>query len=295
MLAWATLPIALSIMLQTLDPTTLTWFRFTMSATVLGVFLWSRHRLPNLASLSRFERWLLLTATVGLASNYVLYLIGLDLTTPANVQILTQLSPLLLALGGLVIFRERFNTLQWIGFASLVAGLALFFSDQLQAFIEDGRRYLLGCAAIASASLLWTIYGLSQKQLLVRFSSPQLLLCIYAGCALLLAPLIEPSRFGKLSGAHFALLLYCAANTVVGYGAFSAATEHLEASRVGAILAVTPIATFALITLTHRVLPGVLPPEHFSLTMLLGAGAVVAGSVLTSHRRVGATIAEPER
>ncbi len=283
MLAWATLPIVLSVLLRAIEPETLTWFRFTLSAAVLALILWKRDRLPQLRRVPRVEWFLLVAATLGLASNYVLFLVGLDLTTPANVQILMQLSPLLLALGGIAIFHESFNRTQWIGLGTIVFGLGVFFSDQLQAFLDDGSRYLLGCGILVAASLLWTIYGLAQKQLLVRFSSPQLLLCIYVGCALCLAPLIEPAQITRLSAPRFGLLLYCAANTVIGYGAFSAATEHLEASRVGAIIAVTPIATFGLISLTHLFYPGLLPPEHFSATMLFGAGAVVAGSVLTSR------------
>jgi len=283
MLAWATLPIALSVLIQVLDPKTLTWFRFALSGLVLSLFLWKRGELPRLRSLSRAGWALRVAATLGLASNYLWFLVGLELTTPANVQILMQLSPLLLALGGIAIFNERFNRIQWIGFGIIIVGLALFFSDQLHAFIEDGSRYLLGCSILVAASVLWTVYGLAQKQLLVLFSSHQLLLCIYVGCALCLAPVTDPMQIVRLSGLHFALLLYCAANTVVGYGAFTAAMQHLEASRVGAIIALTPIATFGLITLTQLLYPGALTPEHFSGQMLFGAGSVVVGSILTSR------------
>ena len=60
---------------------------------------------------------LLIVATLGLAANYIGFLLGLDHTSPANAQVLIQLGPLLLALGGLVVFRERFAPAQWLGFA----------------------------------------------------------------------------------------------------------------------------------------------------------------------------------
>jgi hypothetical protein len=37
-----------------------------------------------------------------------------------------------------------------------------------------------------------------------------------------------------------------------------------------------------MVATAHRVWPGMLPPEHFSVRMLLAAGAVVAGSIMTS-------------
>lgn len=283
MLAWATLPVALSVLLRRLEPETLTWFRFTVSAALLAVVLWTRNALPQLGTLRRNHWVLLAVATLGLAANYVLFLLGLSMTTPANTQILTQISPLLLALGAMLIFGERFNHRQWLGFGVLIAGLALFCSDQLRAFSADGARYLLGCAMLVSASLVWTAYGLAQKQLLATLPSPALQLCIYSGCALCLTPLSRPEQLGTLAPWEAGILLYCALNTVVAYGAFSAALSHLEASRVGAILALTPVATFGFIQLTHTVFPGALTAEQFSPTMLVGAGVVVAGSVITSR------------
>lgn len=283
MLSWATLPVALSVLLRELEPETLTWFRFALASVLLATILWARGSLPQLRSLGTVHWVLLAVATLGLASNYVLFLMGLSMTTPANTQILTQLSPLLLALGGMLIFGERFNRRQWIGFGVLLAGLAVFCFDQLQALVVDGSQYLLGCAVLILASLVWTAYGLAQKQLLATLPSPALQLCIYAGCALCLAPLSRPAQLGALSLWEAALLVYCALNTVVAYGAFSAALAHVEASRVGAILSLTPVATFSFIQLTHSLYPGALAPEHFSPSMLFGAGVVVVGSVVTSR------------
>ena len=66
-----------------------------------------------------------------LVGNYVFYLLGVQHTTPANAQLLIQLAPLLMALGGIWVFGERFRAAQWLGLALLVAGMGLFFADQL--------------------------------------------------------------------------------------------------------------------------------------------------------------------
>ncbi len=44
-LCWATLPIALKLVLEVLDPITLTWFRFLVAALVTGAWLSARGRL----------------------------------------------------------------------------------------------------------------------------------------------------------------------------------------------------------------------------------------------------------
>ena len=284
MLAWATLPIALVAMLRDVDPLTLTWFRFLAASVTLGAILGARGSLPRLSLLGPKSWMLLVFATACMAANYLLYLLGLDMTTPANAQIVMQACPLLFSLGAIAIYGERFNRRQWIGFFVLIGGLAVFCSDQLLAFVEEGDRYLLGYATVFAAALTWSISSLIQKQLLTIYRSQALLLCLYVGCTLCFTPLAHPSRIVELSGWAIPLLLYCALNTLVAYGAFSAALENVEASRVGAVIALAPVATFGLITLTHRLFPGVLPAEQFSPWMLLGAATVVLGSVITARR-----------
>ena len=41
-LSWATLPVALKITLEQLDPYTLTWFRFLVAAVAMAVFVGAR-------------------------------------------------------------------------------------------------------------------------------------------------------------------------------------------------------------------------------------------------------------
>ena len=283
MLAWATLPVALSVMLRDLDPLTLTWFRFLAASVLLAAVLGPRGSLPKLSTLAPTGWLLLVLATLFLAANYLLFLIGLSLTTPANTQILMQLSPLLFALGGITIFGERFKRRQWLGFFILIGGLAVFCSDQLLAFVAEGDRYLLGYAVILAAAFSWAVSLLIQKRLLTIFRSQALLLCIYVGCALCFTPLADPGRIAALSGGAILLLLYCALNTVVAYGAFSAALENVEASRAAAVIALSPVATFGFIAITHALFPGALPPEQFSPWMLFGAATVVIGSVITAR------------
>ena len=282
MLLWGVLPLVLRRALRDLDVATLTGFRFAVSASVLGALLAATGRLPALRELPRSAVRLLIAATLGLAANYVAFLLGLDHTSPANAQVLIQLGPLLLALGGILIFRERFAPAQWLGFVVLVGGLGTFFASQLAALGRENGIYLAGVAWIAFAALTWAIYGLAQKQLLQSLSSQGVMLCIFAGCALCFAPFMSPARFADLSAWSWGLLAFCAANTLVAYGAFAAALEHWEASRVSAVLALTPLATLAFASAATRFAPEQFSNEHLSGASWIGAALVVSGSLLTS-------------
>lgn len=101
---WATLPVALKISLNVLDAWTLTWLRFCVAAmiTLLIIFImgsWKGYKRLSV------KNWLwLLFAGLMLIGNYVGFLIGLEKTTPANAQVLIQLAPLMMILGGVMVY-----------------------------------------------------------------------------------------------------------------------------------------------------------------------------------------------
>jgi drug/metabolite transporter (DMT)-like permease len=282
MLVWGVLPLALKLALRSLDAVTITWFRFGVASLVLGAWLGARGALPAVTSLGRTGWALLAVAVLGLAANFIAFLVGLDLTTPANAQVLIQLAPMLLGLGSLLVFRERYERLQWLGLGVLVLGLAAFFSSQLRALAAQPGRYLLGSALLGFAAVTWAAYGLAQKQLLRALPAQALMLCIYLGCFVCFALGARPTAIAGLSGGAFAVLLFCSANTLLGYGAFASALEHWEASRVSAVLSLTPLATLGFSTLAAALFPAAVPAEAISATSLAGAAAVVAGSMLVT-------------
>ena len=282
MLLWGFLPLALQLALRSLDAVTITAFRFVVAASLLFLFLWQRGKLPPLRSLSRGEWWLLLVAVLALTANYVAYLMGLDRTSAANAVVLIQAAPLLLALGALVVFREHFTPLQWLGFAVIVVGLGIFFSGQLRALAAEAGRYKGGVALLALAAVTWAGYGLAQKQLLHTLPSQAVMLCLYAGCAACLLPASHPAALTALSPVAWLALVFCALNTLVAYGTFGASLEHLAASRVSAVLALTPLATLVCATAAARLAPGWFPAESLDTRSVTGAVLVVAGSLATS-------------
>ena len=284
-LCWATLPIALKIALDVLDPITLTWFRFLVAALFTAAWLGLRGKLrgprAGYGGLGRRGWLMLLVAAVMLVGNYVFYLLGVQHTTPANAQLLIQLAPLLMALGGIWVFGERFRAAQWIGLALLAIGMVLFFADQLAAAAR-APGYVLGSALVIVGAIVWAVYALLQKQLLVKLGSMQILLFIYVVASMMLLPFAHPATLLQLDALHWAVLAFCAFNTIGAYGAFAEALAHWEASRVSAILATTPLLCIAAITGVHALWPQWLAPERITALGWIGASLVVAGSAAVS-------------
>lgn len=289
---WSTLPLALKVTLERVDALTLTWARFAFAALVTGAWLVARGQLGAFSAGTRRDWGLLWLAAIMLVGNYLFYLLGLQFTTPANAQLLIQLAPLLMALGGIWVFRERFNAWQWLGLAIIATGLAVFFSDQVGKPLPPGSRYLLGAACIVLAAMVWAVYALAQKQLLARFSSTQVMGFIYLVAAFALLPAAHPAVLLRLDWLHGLLLAYCAINTLGAYGAFAEALAHWEASRVSAVLALTPLLTVVCVAIAHKLAPDYIRAEQIDWLGWAGAIAVVAGSTLTSLARDAAPRAD---
>jgi len=127
---------------------------------------------------------------------------------------------------------------------------------------------------------VWAVYGLAQKTLLRRLQSQQVLVLLYAGAAIVLLPLSQPSHLLKVNLLQACTLAFSCANTVVAYGAFAEALRHWEASRVGATLTLTPLFTMLAMWALEHWAPQVVRPEQLNALSVAGALVVVGGSML---------------
>ncbi|MBW4486934.1 MAG: DMT family transporter [Trichocoleus desertorum ATA4-8-CV12] len=278
-LLWGVLPVALMVTLQVLDVYTVTWFRFLVSFGLLALYLASRKQLPNLEKLRSPGLWKLLAiATVFLAINYLLFLQGLAQTSPANAQVLIQLAPVSMGLGALWVFKERYTLRQWAGLVLLTLGFSLFFHEQLQALMTSSAQYLGGSGLLVLAAIAWAVYALAQKQLLQTLPSATIMMAIYGGATLLFTPTAAPQKLLSLDTFHWIALLFCALNTLIAYGAFAEALDHWEASRVSAVLALTPVVTIGTMLGVAVFWPTLIAPEQLTVLGMVGAILVVSGS-----------------
>ncbi len=275
---WGVLPITLAVTLQVLDVYTITWFRFLMAFGLLAVYLASQKQFPNLPKLRSASLGLLAIATIFLGLNYLLFLQGLMQTSPTISEVVIQLAPVLMGLGALAIFKERYTLHQWIGLGVLTVGFALFFHEQLKTVLTV-QATVLGNGILVLAAIAWAIYALAQKQLLHKLPSSTIMLVIYGSCGILFSPFAKPQLLLTLSPLHFGTLLFCGLNTLMAYGAFAEALDHWEASRVSAVISLTPIVTLVAVWLVSLFTPTLIAPENLTAVGMLGAILVVVGSI----------------
>jgi drug/metabolite transporter (DMT)-like permease len=276
---WGVLPVFLRLLMESLDLGTITWYRFMMAGAFTAGLLIRAGNLPNLRKVTRAQWGLFVIAAAGLCGNYVLFLLGLERMGAASAQVVIQLGPLFLLLGGLVVFGEPFSRRQGIGVVVFVCGMGMFFNQRLGELFSGGSDYGIGALLIVAAAGAWSCYALAQKQLLHSYSSSQILLLLYATAVLVYTPKASPMTVRDLGGFEIFLLLFCGANVIIAYGCFTEAMAHWEASRVSATLALVPLVTLVFMELCERFMPRISSAEDLNAIGWLGAVLVVGGSM----------------
>jgi drug/metabolite transporter (DMT)-like permease len=284
-LMWGMLPVALKVVLAVMDPVTISWYRFSLSALI--ALLWYGYKRMGAVKNLLVAPSLRLTAVAvgGLLCNYLLYIWGLHHITPGAAQILIQLAPLLLLIGSVVLFKEGFSAAQWLGVAALCAGMLLFFHQRLTNLVLTSDDYVTGIALIVAAAITWAFYGLAQKQLMAAHNAKDLLFLICVCGTVLLLPLSEPLQIRALDATELALLIFCGLNTIIAYGSFGLAMSYWQSSRVSAVLPIAPLLTLLITAGLNRWHVMDIPTEPLDWLSSLGALMVVAGAAVAALSR----------
>ena len=279
-LFWSMLPVALKLSMAATDAMTLTWFRFLTAGVFTAIVIVSRNKLREFKRLSSLQWVWLCLAAVMLIGNYVLFLIGMEMTSPANAQVFIQLAPLLMALGGVLIFKESFSRFQMLGVVAIILGLSLFFHDQIKQIISSD--YTLGIWVLFAAALTWAIYALIQKKLTQVLSSQSILCFIYVLATVVLFFWSDLDNQASISSMHWWAIAYACISTVIAYGVFAEALNHWHASRVGMVLALIPVTTLLFINTFAHFFPELLAAEKIEAIGYLGMVCIVLGSMSAS-------------
>lgn len=277
---WGAVPLAMTPLVAHIDAVTISWFRFAVAGVVLGAFFAASGRLYRLRFDWRTVAWPFGIAVLGLVGNSLFYVQSLHYITAPVAQVVVQVAPVLLMLGSLWLFGERFGALQWGGFALLLAGITIFCFDRLRIAGTGAEVFGVGVVLMVVAALAWAAYGLAQKRLLQYLAPQAVLMGIYLAGALLLLPASSPGVVATLGRGELALLGFLALNTLVGYGSFAEALKCWDASRVGAVLALQPVVTLAGAVAGTQLLPAWFASSSLTMTAVVSCLAVVAGSAI---------------
>jgi len=280
---WGVLAIALKVATKQIDSPTIVWFRFSLAFTAL--FVWMAVNNPKELKILYKPSWLIVISSLALAWNYMGFMLGIQFTSPSNAQVAIQSGPLLLAVFGILFFREKISRLQIIGFMIAIMGFWIFYRQHIIASAGQEEQYTKGMLITFSGAVAWAIYAAFQKRLVVHYPVASLNVFIFGLPVLLYLPFVNFASLAHLSFGYWALLVFLGANTLISYGCLSLALKYLEAGKVSIIIILNPIITFILMGVLTWMQVDWIANEHFSVLSVTGALIALFGAILVVRKK----------
>ncbi|MGK7396121.1 MAG: DMT family transporter [Candidatus Cyclobacteriaceae bacterium M3_2C_046] len=277
-LLWGFLAIALKVAVTKIDPFTIVWFRFALAFLVLLIYF----SLLKKQALSILKKppWPVFIAGFFLGINYFGFLMGINYTSPSNAQVVMQMGPIILALVGVLVYREKLNRRQIAGFILAGLGLFLFYREQISNLLGQQNIYDQGMIWIFLGASSWVIYATIQKFLVKNYAPQSLNMMLYLVPAILYIPMVEFGQFTHLSLNYWLLLIFLGLNTLIAYGALAEAFKYTEANKISIIITCNPIVTLLAMWVLEAFQVNWIAAEEISINALLSAILVLSGAVL---------------
>lgn len=272
----------LKAMLHFSDTFTIAWFRLSFAFLIL--LLWMAWKSPAQLKIMINPPLLGLVCGLGLAGNYIGYMIGLSLTGASNAQVFIQIAPMSLILIGVFYFKEYPTRSQLAGFIIAAAGFALFYKDQLSYATKGAENYNVGNFWIFFAAMSWTIFAAVQKVLLKKYPANQLNLLNYALGTLVLFPFCNTALFPQLDFWQWSMMCIAGLNTVLAYGSLAIAFKKIPASEVSIIVTMNPLVTLFMMFILDQMAVSWVENEPLHLLGAIAAVVVVVGVILAVRK-----------
>ncbi|MCU4156582.1 DMT family transporter [Carboxylicivirga sp. A043] len=276
---WGVLAIALKVALNYFDSYSIVWFRFFVAALVLvGYYAIKK---PELLNVYRKPPKMMIAAAVLLAGNYIGYMQGINYAGPAATQIIIQTGPVLLGVIGFVVFKESINWIRGLGFAIAAVGFCVFYFNQINELVAQKEAITQGLFWTLGAAASWAGYALFNKKLVQKFHPQQVNLIIFGLPVLLFLPTVNFELFTQAYEWWVWLLMVALGlNTVVAYGALSAAFKYTEANKISIVIIMNPVITFVVLEILMLLELNWFPINKVAPLAYVGAALVIAGTIL---------------
>jgi drug/metabolite transporter (DMT)-like permease len=267
---WGVGPVFLRTLSVELGPADHLAIRYTIVTLIYG------------ASLALFGGWridradwprLLVISLIGMIGYNLGSAFGFAHVSAGIGSLIIGTQPLLIALMGSLIARERLTLAALVGLPVGFLGVVLLVWQDL-GVTGDSTGFLMGSGLIFLSGLAWAIYVVVSKPLIQKYGSYSISAMSLTLCSLFMVPMLaRPSTLDTLAGMSVRSWLelgYIAIlSTMVASITWNWAASRMTAAAAGAFLYLIPIIGVAAGALILR--------EHVTSGMIMGGALILAG------------------
>jgi RarD protein len=204
---------------------------------------------------------------------------GMQYTSASNTGWIIGIVPVIMAIMGFLIYKERMTLVQFIGAFLAFSGLIVLISKGDLGSINFISNY--GDLLVLGSAFTWSIYSFYGRKVTLDYPPSLTILCLFITMFVLLTPVTISSDLLKsvnsLSAIDWSALIFlgifCSG---IAYVLWAESMKELPANRVGAFLYLEPFVTVFT--------AWILLNEEITLLML-GSGIVIIVGVIMVNRK----------
>lgn len=275
-LVWGASFIATKIALDETKPVTIVFARLILGIMFLAGVVLLKDR--KFAVPMRALRSIILLALIA-SFHLWIQVTGLQFTTAANTGWIIGLSPVFMAIIGVIFFHEKMNSIRIGGILLSLSGLILLISKGSLARI--GLISNIGDFLVLASAFTWSIYSALNKKISLHFSPLLTIFYLFSFMALILAPFtLSREAIGTVihmsHKAWLAIIFLGVFCSGIAYVLWAQALKEMEATAVGVFLYIEPFVTVFTAWLILQ--------EHITLLTILSGLIITLGVFFVNWR-----------
>jgi drug/metabolite transporter (DMT)-like permease len=222
----------------------------------------------------------IMLAFFGVALNQMMFLKGLDLTSPINASIMMITSPILVLIIAAIVIRERITFIKSAGIILGFGGAVMLMMGKTHQTVRGDS--MTGDLCVFINALSWGAYLVLVKPLMFKYNTVTILRWVFLFGLIMVIPfglgqLKEVQWSGMKQSDVFNVLFVIIATTYVAYLLNIYALKALSPSVVSAYIYLQPLLT-TIIALW-------MGSDHLDLLKVVSAAMIFGGVFMVSHRK----------
>lgn len=273
---WGASFVATKSLLDSLTPLAIIYIRLILG--IVAALTIALYRKRNFSLKRKDLKGIFILAIISITHLWI-QVTGLQFTSASNTGWIIGIVPVIMALMGFIIYKERMSTMQLVGAVVAFSGLLVLISRGNLKTINFVSNY--GDLLVLGSAFTWSIYSFYGRKVTLNYPPSLTILYLFLTMIILLTPVTISSEFIKslsvLSSIDWSALIFlgifCSG---LAYVLWAEAMSELPANRVGAFLYLEPFVT----VFTAWLLLG----EIITLLMM-GSGIVIIIGVIMVNRK----------
>ena len=273
---WGASFVATKSLLDTLSPLGIIYIRLIFGILAALLIAFSRKR--NFALNKKDVKGIVILALISITHLWI-QVTGMQYTSASNTGWIIGIVPVIMAIMGYLIYKERMTGIQLVGAVIAFGGLIVLISKgdltSLNFISNFGDLLVLGSA------FTWSIYSFYGRKVTLDYPPSLTILYLFLTMFILLSPFTLSGAFfenvNSLSSVDWGALLFlgilCSG---LAYVLWAEAMSELPANRVGAFLYLEPFVTVFTAWLLLK--------EQITLLMMISGIVIIIGVIMVNRK-----------